>query len=121
MSGNPYPKHHQLAQEARRTFRRKATPTEWSKLRDLKRGPCRCCGSSFSGLHHVVFRSHGGDDVAANLVPLCTVCHELVHKRDRETCVRLVMMLRDEEYLYAVLKCGEPVWERVYGVTYERP
>jgi hypothetical protein len=34
--------------------------------------------------------------------------------------MRLVWKLTDAEYSYAVEKCGEPVWESVYGIRYTR-
>ncbi len=32
--------------------------------------------------HHVVFKSHQGQDVMNNLLTLCWQCHEAVHRRD---------------------------------------
>lgn len=50
---------------------------------------CRCCGAHGNpeGLdaldklhrHHLTFRSKGGQDVAANLLLLCSRCHDRVH------------------------------------------
>lgn len=34
-------------------------------------------------IHHVVFYSLGGDDLATNLVPLCPLCHRLLHEDGR--------------------------------------
>jgi 5-methylcytosine-specific restriction endonuclease McrA len=31
--------------------------------------------------HHVVYRSHGGNDVSQNLITLCNTCHDAVHNR----------------------------------------
>lgn len=31
--------------------------------------------------HHIVFRSHGGDDAAWNVVTLCRRCHDAIHNR----------------------------------------
>ena len=41
---------------------------------------CKSCGMR-SGLscHHVVFRSHQGEDTMENLVTLCESCHKAVH------------------------------------------
>jgi 5-methylcytosine-specific restriction endonuclease McrA len=69
--------------EKSRTFRFVATLREWNELRLEKfyGHPCRLCRSWAlpAGLHHIVPRSLGGDDVAANLVLLCgtgtTGCH----------------------------------------------
>lgn len=60
------------------------TKKEWRALhktvaeRDGKR--CRNCGVERGlDLHHVIFRSLGGKDVAENLVLLCARCHQDVH------------------------------------------
>jgi len=76
--GDPYPKEKQLARGERRYRRKVAGGKRWQALWDEKRGPCRICGdvvSSLMELHHLVFRSHFGDDTADNLVPLCHGCH----------------------------------------------
>jgi hypothetical protein len=31
--------------------------------------------------HHIVFRSHGGDDADWNLLTVCNDCHEAIHMR----------------------------------------
>ena len=31
--------------------------------------------------HHIIFRSHGGDDAEWNLITLCSTCHDAVHDR----------------------------------------
>lgn len=43
---------------------------------------CLSCGhmpSFRSEAHHILPRSQGGDDVLANLVPLCRQCHQAYH------------------------------------------
>jgi hypothetical protein len=40
---------------------------------------CLVCGWHFCEAHHVLHRSQGGDDVLANLVPLCSNCHMAAH------------------------------------------
>ena len=43
---------------------------------------CQNCGSQRNlQVHHQEFRSHSGDDVEANLITLCTTCHERVHHK----------------------------------------
>jgi 5-methylcytosine-specific restriction endonuclease McrA len=45
---------------------------------------CRCCGDEeLVGLtlHHVRYRSHGGDHSDDNLVTLCIHCHTLIHRK----------------------------------------
>lgn len=42
---------------------------------------CRSCRSrSTLHCHHIVFRSHGGEDTMDNLITLCSSCHDGVHK-----------------------------------------
>lgn len=40
---------------------------------------CEACGNPSDHAHHVLFRSHGGDDVPANLLALCHRCHRGFH------------------------------------------
>jgi hypothetical protein len=111
-------------------FRTKASPTEWERLRELKmNGVCRVCDDTIPvadgialarSLHHVVFRSHGGDDVADNLVPVHNVCHDLIHQRDQAAVRAMLASLTDAEYAYAIGKGGEGFFERCYGLIYER-
>lgn len=43
---------------------------------------CRVCKTRNSlHAHHIIYRSHGGDDVSENLITLCNNCHEAVHAR----------------------------------------
>jgi 5-methylcytosine-specific restriction endonuclease McrA len=42
---------------------------------------CRSCGFRAGlGCHHVVYRSHQGEDTAENLVTLCASCHRGCHE-----------------------------------------
>lgn len=129
MSGEPYPKSEQLQHGRRRRYRRKvASPKQWQALRAEKIGPCRaCCDPGTNGrlygritLHHVIPRGRGGDDLEDNLVPLCLDCHRSVEIRTPEPCRRMLAALTDAEYTYAVTKCGEDVFERCYGIEYDR-
>ena len=43
---------------------------------------CWVCGGRWSDLHHIVSRAQGGDDVVANLAPLCRPCHRAVTDRE---------------------------------------
>lgn len=40
---------------------------------------CLCCGYYRVEAHHLLSRGQGGDDVLANLVPLCSSCHGVLH------------------------------------------
>lgn len=45
---------------------------EWDRIVLAKAGPCRGCGAPGETFHHLVPKgNHRGDDVAANIVPLC--------------------------------------------------
>jgi 5-methylcytosine-specific restriction endonuclease McrA len=42
---------------------------------------CQLCGSMQNlEVHHMRFRSHGGDDSEQNLITLCAECHARVHQ-----------------------------------------
>lgn len=58
-------------------------------------------------MHHLVPRSAGGDDVDANLVPLCDACHGQLH-RGSGTIVRrrLRASLAPAELRYVLAKKG---------------
>jgi 5-methylcytosine-specific restriction endonuclease McrA len=60
---------------------------------------CQLCGTGGDNrlqLHHLVYRSHGGEHVSENLVTLCFRCHEDVHMK-RQT----ILMVELEEGVYA--------------------
>lgn len=40
---------------------------------------CRWCGAPGTEVHHIVYRSSGGPDVATNLIFLCGECHMRAH------------------------------------------
>ena len=128
----PYSKSDQLGRGPQKKPRYKANKKKWEQLRAAKDGPCRVCrGAPPNELHHLVPRSQGGDDVCANLVPLCHRCHERVTRYDREACAELRKSLtwRDprsnhplesgDEYTYVVGKMGEGWLESRYPVKYE--
>jgi 5-methylcytosine-specific restriction endonuclease McrA len=101
-----------------------ASPKKWEALRTAKLGECRVCGGERQarngtltmGLHHLVFRSHGGDDVEDNLVPLHNVCHDEIHARNPESLQLLAESLTDAEYAYIIGKLGEGGMSRLFGV-----
>lgn len=43
---------------------------------------CINCGKEASELHHIVPLSLGGNDINSNKVPLCSLCHTIVHGTD---------------------------------------
>lgn len=53
----------------------------------LERDHWKCRSCQFRGnlaAHHIVYRSHQGEDTAENLITLCNQCHEAVHRSDLE-------------------------------------
>lgn len=120
----PYPKALQLA-GAKKKYRRKvASRKQWEALRAEKGSACRVCGMSNPSLlqlHHLVPRDFNGDDVADNLIPLCHDCHHGVTVREPAHSRLMLTRLSDAEYTYAVVRAGEDIFERVYGVEFDRP
>lgn len=101
MSG--YSKEQQLARGERRYRRKIASPKQWQAIWEAKRGPCRVCGQSNAiQLHHLLARSARGDDVPANIVPLCPDCHEKIERGDLPATFTLARSLTPEEYAYLV-------------------
>ena len=128
MSGAPYSKEHQLARGERRYRRTVASPKQWQAIIKAKQGPCRVCvrASSNGGLrssaphliefHHLVPRSHGGDDVGDNIVPLCADHHTLVTMHEPIACRYLSESLSEHERGYVLRKVGAAGWSRLFGV-----
>lgn len=81
--------------------------------RKVRRDPsCRACGERGTDAHHVIFRSHGGDDVEENIVCLCNVCHRLLHysahDEDRHRVrSEIGQRLTSAEMGYAVRRLGK--------------
>jgi 5-methylcytosine-specific restriction endonuclease McrA len=44
---------------------------------------CENCGKTAIDIHHLKFRSQGGQDVIENLMALCRECHFEVHNGTR--------------------------------------
>ena len=125
MSGEPFPKASQLARGERRYRRKIASPKQWQAIIAAKQGPCRVCcdpcsnGAAFTlvHMHHLVPRARGGDDVADNIVPLCSACHEQVTRGNPVDLEAVASSLTDAEYAYIVGKLGEGGIERLFGVS----
>ena len=67
---------------------RKATKREAEKHRQMvyslvrvrDKFRCRCCKSAdMVDVHHIKFRSVGGDESTKNLALLCRICHASIH------------------------------------------
>lgn len=122
MSGEPFPKSRQLERGERREYRFRANRAQWKILRETKVGPCRVCHDPAANghvhgrikLHRLIPRDFGGDDFAANLVPLCPNCYELVEHRDPPTVLLMLASLTGREVFYACEKLGLAWAWRVY-------
>lgn len=90
-----------------------------------REGGCRVCRSKhLVSRHHVVPKSQRGDDVDANLVPLCGDCHGALHRDDQphfrgaQTIAQtLRIKLHDDEVEYVIAKMGAAWLE----LRYPRP
>lgn len=48
-------------------------------------GLCQQCSKKGSEIHHIVFRSQGGKDSPHNLILLCNICHDKLHRGKYKT------------------------------------
>lgn len=51
------------------------------KLIESKKHNCEYCGKKncYTNTHHIKSKGAGGDDIADNLIELCSNCHRKVH------------------------------------------
>lgn len=88
---------------------RKRDP-ELLRLLAFEYDECALCGLPGPlHMHHVLYRSQGGDDVRANIVALCQHCHHDIHMV--ETDVHRLLARHIEEYredtrIYLTSKLG---------------
>ena len=87
---------------------------------------CELSGVTYNlHLHHVLFRSHGGDDVRANIVCMSNELHEAYHRSDAVARLMLaehVFRKRRDVYAYLALKLGpgpRDLWLEDHGLAYE--
>lgn len=70
--------------------------------------------------HHLLLRSQSGDDVLANLIPLCSSCHEALHLGivlPRDTIGRYILSERGTEALSYLRSKRSDGWiEKRFGV-----
>ena len=67
------------------------------KRMKLMQDCCCICGTTWHlHLHHIVYRSHSGDDVEANLASLCLGHHQLIHRRHETTWLSLRRYIESE-------------------------
>lgn len=126
----PYPKEQQLGSSRKKYRRKVASRKTWEKLRDERLGPCLVCqygthhGNDLARieLHHVVPRDRFGDDVAENLVPLCSGCHDMIEARRPMFLRHLAEEIQQSEpavYAYAIDKLGEDGFLRLHSVKFK--
>lgn len=100
--------------------RYRASQAEWNDIRDaFVNDRCWCCDDVWTELHHILNRSHSGDDRIANLAPLCASCHRLIEARDPVTRSLLRWALMPSNHAYLRYRLGETLegWlERNYPV-----
>ena len=88
--------------------RYRASQAEWSGIYEAFKGAgCRICEEYPIELHHVLPRSHSGDDVIVNLVPLCRVCHARVEARDPVARAALRESFSEAHIAYLRFRLGE--------------
>ena len=73
------------------------------KVIDRDKG-CIMCGSSRYHIHHIVYKSHGGDDIPENLILLCKTHHDLVHTNEKY--YRDILLERQRGY-YGMLEIND--------------
>lgn len=58
---------------------------------------CRVCKRRQNLVcHHIVYRSHGGDDIEFNLITLCGNCHDGIHTVVASSGAHLVLLPEGE-------------------------
>jgi len=51
---------------------------------DRDYGTCQICGQRAEQVHHILYKSYGGNDNAQNLICLCNECHLEVHSNGKK-------------------------------------
>lgn len=88
--------------------RYRATKKEWEEIREAFSGErCWGCGARWKELHHILNRSHSGDDVVVNLAPVCRECHRRIEARDPLIRSRIRHALMPSNLAYLRYKFGE--------------
>jgi len=58
---------------------------------------CERCGApGHGGLHHIKYRSQGGDDIKENLIRLCKKCHNDIHNAKHDKAELVVIVAKRE-------------------------
>ena len=101
--------------------RYRATKAEWNDIREaFVDDRCWVCSEVWTELHHILNRSHSGDDLIANFSPVCAECHRRIETRDPVARSLLRGALMPSNYAYLRSKLGYELegWlERHYPVA----
>lgn len=88
--------------------RYRATRADWEDIRDaFSEDRCWVCGERWTELHHILNRSHSGDDVVVNLAPVCQECHGRIEARDPQARSLIRQALMPSNLGYLSYKLGE--------------
>lgn len=94
--------------DAKPLKRYRASKEEWAGIhKAFTHERCWICSGRWSDLHHILSRGQGGDDVVANLAPLCRECHTRVEQRDIRTRSLLRGALLPSHYEYLAGKLDD--------------
>jgi len=55
---------------------------------------CVLCGRQAKEIHHVMLKSHSGNNTSYNLVCVCRVCHSRIHSNNKKWFPILFNMLK---------------------------
>jgi hypothetical protein len=77
-------------------------PPEMTDKEKIQSLPCMVCGRYEVDAHHIPSRGAGGQDKLTDMVPLCRVHHQQIHK------VGIMTMARRHEEIMSWLKKNHP-------------
>lgn len=88
---------HMFDRKTMSSSNKKDTPEDIkNEVLKLDSHACRSCLSKSKGLHvhHIVYRSEGGQHLIENLITLCFYCHDMVHS-DKDKYQPLLKLIAD--------------------------
>ena len=72
----------------------------WNYVYERDNGLCQICGKAGTEIHHIIFKSHGGNNFANNLILLCYYCHHVnIHLKYNVTVQDLYKRVKQNEQL----------------------
>ena len=94
--------------DAKPAKRYRATKAGWEDIRDaFSEDRCWVCSERWTELHHILSRSHSGDDVVGNLAPVCQECHARIEAREAQARSLIRQALMPSNLAYLRYKLGE--------------